>query len=189
MPVAAGYEKPIAARSERREDNIAAGAKNSRLAHRSEARAEDVRGLPSGGELRSLQRELDADLRIGRDVRERVAGERAAMGMPRLRARVASLDEGEDRDAGDDCQGDEARADDREQAAMLLPGTDSLALQLVLCLPREDRRPEDVVEDLVAGRRALHAVDGAHDPLPPEPGEQGAPVGGVAYRALRAVWT
>src|SRR3954449_8291694 len=169
MPVAAGDEKPIAARGERREDDVAAEAQNSRLAHGSEARPEDVRGLPSGGELRSLQRQLDADLRIGRDVRERMPGERAAMGMPRLRARVASLDEGEDRDAGDDCQGDEAHADDREQAATLLPGTDSLTLQLVLCLPREDRRPEDVVEDLVAGRRTLHAVDAAHDPLPPPP--------------------
>src|SRR5439155_18482223 len=88
MPVAAGDEEPNAARGERREDDVAAGTQNARLAHRSEARAEDVRGLPSGGELRSLQRELHADLGIGRDVRERMAGERAAMGTPRLRARV-----------------------------------------------------------------------------------------------------
>ena len=63
MPVAAGDEEPIAVRGERREDDVAAEAQDSRLAHRSEARAEDVGGLPSGGELRSLQRELDADLR------------------------------------------------------------------------------------------------------------------------------
>src|SRR3954454_23094993 len=153
MPVAAGDEKPIAARGERREDNIAAGAKNSRLAHRSEARAEDVRGLPSRGELRSLQRELDADLRIGRNVRERMAGERAAMGMPRLRARVASLDEGEHSDGRDHSQGNKARSDDREQTAMLTARAHLLAAKLVLGLPREDRRPEDVVENLVARRR------------------------------------
>ena len=69
-------------------------------------------------------------------------------------------------------QRDEARADDREQAATLAPGADPLAPQLLLGLPGEDRRPEDVVEDLVARRRALHAVDAADDPLAPERLEQ-----------------
>jgi len=43
------------------------------------------------------------------------------VGTPRLRPRVAALDEGVDRDAGDDCEGEQARGDDRAQAAALLP--------------------------------------------------------------------
>ena len=52
-----------------------------------------------------------------------------------------------------------------QQAAPLPPGLDPLAPQLMLVLPREERRPEDVVEDLVARRRARRPVDAAHDPL------------------------
>src|SRR3954452_14561478 len=140
MPVAAGDEKPIAARGERREDDVAAEAQNARLAHRSEVLAEDVRGLPSGAELCSLQREPAADLRMGRDIREREADERANMGIPRLRARVASLDKGEHGDGRDHSQGDKARADDREQATMLTVRAELLAPELVLGLPREDWR-------------------------------------------------
>ena len=185
--VAAGDEEPIAVRRERREDDVAAELKDPRLAHRGEARAEDVRGLPSGGELRSLQRELDADLRVRGDVRERMAGERAAMGMPRLRARVAPLDERKYSHGGDQGQGDKAGADDREQPAMLTACADLLAAQLVLGLPGEDRRPEDVVEDLVARRHALHAVDAADDPLAPEPLEQAPQLGILDVRVLGEV--
>ena len=103
---------------------------------------------------------------------ERAAGELAAAGVPRLRARVASLDEGVGGDCGDDGERDEARADDREQPAPLSPGADPLAPQLLPGLPREDRRPEHVVEDLVARRRALHPVDAADDALAPERVEQ-----------------
>src|SRR3954452_17949741 len=187
MPVAAGDEKPIAARGERREDDVAAEAQNSRLAHRSEARAEDVRGLPSGGKLRSLQRELDADLWIGRDVRERMAGERATMGMPRLRARIASLDEGVYGDRRDHSQGDKARADDREQTTMLTVRADLLSAELVFGLPREDRRPEHVVKDLVARRRALHAVHAADDPLAAERVEQATELDVLDARVLGEV--
>ena len=51
---------------------------------------------------------------------------------------------------------------------MLTVRADLLAAKLVLGLPREDRRPEHVVKDLVARRRALHAIDPADDPLTPE---------------------
>ena len=103
--------------------------------------------------------------------------------MPCLRARVAPLHERVRSDASDDGEGDEARADDREQTPALAPGADPLALQLVLGLPREDRWPEDVVKDLVARRRAEHAVDAADDALAPEPLEQ-APQFGVVDRGV-----
>jgi len=59
-----------------------------------------------GSEPSGLQGEVDAHLRIGRDVGLRAGCELAAVGTPRLRARVAPLDEGEDGDAGDDRQGE-----------------------------------------------------------------------------------
>ena len=59
--------------------------------------------------------------------------------------------------------------------------------QLVLGLPREDRRPEDVVEDLVPGRRALHAVDAADDSLAPERLEQAPQLGVVDVCVLGEV--
>src|SRR5262245_1271831 len=85
--------------------------------------------------------------------------------MPRLRTRIAPLDEGKRRDARDNRQRDEAGAYDPVEPVPLAPRTDPLAPELVLGLPRQDRRAEDIVEDLVARRRSLHAVDAADYPL------------------------
>ncbi len=151
---------------------LSAEPQDPRLAHRCEARTQDVRGVPARGELRRAQREMDADLWIRGDVRRRAAGELATAGVPRLRARVASLDEGVGGDCGDDGERDEARTDDSEQSASLSPGANPLAPQLLPGLPRQDRRPQHVVEDLVASRRALHPVHAADDALAPERVEQ-----------------
>src|SRR5439155_5309347 len=137
LTVVAPYEQQASPRLERGHDDVPAETQHPCLAHRGEARAEHACGLTSRGEIRGLQCQLNTELRIGRNVRERAAGELAAVRAPRLRPRVAALDEGEDGDAGDDRQRKEARGDDREQAATLAVGADPLALEPVLGLPRQ----------------------------------------------------
>ncbi len=161
-----------AARRERRVDDLSAEPQDSRLAHGAETRTQDLRGVPARGELRRAQREVDADLWIRGDVRRRTAGELATAGVPRLRARVASLDEGVGGDCGDHGERDEARTDHREQPAPLSPGANPLVPQLLPGLPRKDRRPQHVMENLVASRRALHPVHAADDAVEPERVEQ-----------------
>ena len=164
--VVARDEEVLALRRERCRDDVPAEAQDAGLAHRAETRAKDVCSVLAGRELRATQRELDADLRIDRDLCKGAGRELPAVRVPRLRPRIAPLNERVRRDRGDDGERDERRADDRLQPAPLAPRSDADPPQLVLRLPGEDRRAEDVVEDLVACRRAVRAVDATDDSLP-----------------------
>jgi hypothetical protein len=103
-----------------------------------------------------------------------------------LRPCVAPLHERVDRYGGDEGERDEACSDDGQQAAPLEASALAHGAELVLGLPRENRRPEHVVEDLVPRRRA-GAVDAADDPVARQRLEQAPQLRVVDVRVLGKV--
>ena len=135
----------------------------SRIATRLERRTSAV--CATGRERRGPEREPDADLRVRGDVRERERPRSRARGRGPPGCARRSAGRARTRRSRRRRRARQGRGDDREQAAALAPRREPARAAAVLGLPRENRRAEHVVEDLVARRRARRPVDAAHDPL------------------------